>query len=374
MGEGEDNMELGFKGVISKAIFMGDGVTTSFSLTGMTFDRNLQLFVYKKNTTVNPIIVDKQYLSVHYSLTGDPAATINFFAPPLATDEITVEADDRLFPKAVEDHVIGWDHTATELENKNINPQIWDETFRGPQGYPGPQGPIGMQGPQGPAGINGTNGVYDSSNLATQAAAELGSDNASLMTPLRVMESLQFNLPLLLASNSTFANLLVDFADHVLANDAKFVALDAQISDLQNRVGILESLSDDSWIVGSHFCGNGATGQIDGDGSNNGRPLSFDGDSTNAVWLLLDIQRKDDLELRIATIELVMHFINGAWMIEEIKSTNMEENNHGMSFTVTDLGNNVGIVTYTSDFMSGGNYDGSFSKIRYISRRIQVDL
>lgn len=84
--------------------------------------------------------------------------------------------------------------------------------------------------------------------------------------------------------------------------------------------------------------------------------LTFDGDTYSSVSVTYEIDRSDNTpDVRFTSGIIYLQFRNGAWRAE--RGLNVGDAD-GVTFDMTTDGNNVGVVRYTTDNMTGGAYSG----------------
>ena len=225
------------------------------------------------------------------------------------------------------------------------------------QGEQGEQGPKGDQGPVGPAGANGANGANGAdgadgvfAEIASQLEAETGTDNVKGMTPLRVQQSIDFNL------QDYYTMTQVD-----TKNDSQ----DLEISQLKQRMTTVENNLEVNQFDGKQRIKNneavpeellGRDADVAEEGFGDQFWLNANGAEFARINCL--IKRRDDLEERFVNVTLVMHYISGVWYIGRESTVVLNDGEpDGLVFSV-DTNGAVGTVRYTSDNMAGGNYEG----------------
>ena len=216
----------------------------------------------------------------------------------------------------------------------------------GPQGPIGVAGPTGATGPTGPAGADGADGADGVfSEIATQVEAEEGTNNTKGMTPLRVKQALDEQVP-------GFLEDLEDFED-----EARF-----DITDLKNRVTNLESFAEFAVgkFSGSQRIVNNQSSPIALlGGQGNGRGAAFLRSSVGSQFakVYVQISRKMGTGLanvRFSSFDLIMQFVDGQWYIGREGTTQLvySLDLDGITLSV-ETSSGIGQLFYVSDEMTG---------------------
>lgn len=236
-----------------------------------------------------------------------------------------------------------------------------DQGDKGEKGDTGATGAAGAQGSQGP---NGSDGIF--SEIASQAEAEAGVDNTKGMTPIRVKNAIDAQV------GNLRDTLFPALANTVAANTTN-------ISLLANKVSQLEATSQVSRASGSQRLLNdqgSAVAILGSDAPGNsgaGNKLQLNPVGATSANVIVEIFRKDDAEQRFVRVELELHFISGTWYLGTKNIITLIGEDSGVDFEVSQDGDNVAQISYTSDNMIGGNYD-SASYLRFIIEEIPATL
>jgi len=259
-------------------------------------------------------------------------------------------------------------HTSGTFNTDWLVNSYW-EVLSGPQGETGATGSqgatgnTGATGPTGPAGADGSDGADGIfSQIASSGEAITGSDNTKGMTPLRTVEAIDAQVDL-----TTLASNRSQIADNV-----------SDISTLQSRVTALEAINPENYgrFVGQQVCLNNQSTPVSllglnksGDAQNKGFALARSGDGTEFARVQIYIKRETSTARRFSSLVLVMHLVNGTWLIgrEDTMQLDLSLDVDGVTFSVQTSGvDNYGQVYYTSDNMSGtGHDDGDQSLISW---------
>lgn len=262
--------------------------------------------------------------------------------------------------RALEAHTSGGDFNTDLVANK------WEliktqgiEGARGPTGFTGATGAKGDTGAQGPAGADG---VF--SAIATQLEAEAGTENTKGMTALRTKQAIDEQVGELRDT---------DFP----ALQSRVTTAENNIAILTNKVSKLEAKSQVSRASGSQRMLNNQSvavalvGEDSSDGA--GDRLELNPVGATSAQIVVEIYRKDDAEERFVRAFLELHFIGGTWYLGTKNIITLQGGDSGVNFEVSQDGNDVAQVSYTSDNMVGGNY-ASASYIRYLIEEIPATL
>ena len=227
---------------------------------------------------------------------------------------------------------------------------LWEEIViqgtqgqTGDQGASGPTGAAGSNGSQGPTGAAGANGIF--SAIASQGEAEAGTDNTKGMTPLRVAEAIA-----------------VTVIPSEAALQASIVALDGRVDDVEARMAVVENGTDLTFASGQQRVNNNQAAPQDILGvdlpteAGKGNRFELNPVGAKSAIVRVEIYREDDAEIRFTIAELELHFVNGTWLIGRFKTLVLAGGDDGLTFDVTQDGNDVATVNYISDNMVGGNY------------------
>ena len=263
--------------------------------------------------------------------------------------------EDKLY-RATADHTSNsW---ATDWGNG-----LWEEIFirgatgaQGPQGIKGDKGDTGATGSQGSTGAAGADGIF--SEIASEAEAEAGVNNTKGMTPLRVKDAIETQVPNLTA--------ITDIESDVSS-------LQSSVSNHNGRIVALEAVSPLNRSYGQQRLNNNQAValDIDADPGEGGIGNSFELDASGATSARVEVEiyRKDDAETRFVQVILLMQYIEGTWYIARESTTVLVGNFDGVEFTVSQVGD-VGQIQYTTDNMAGGNYSND-SYVRYMIQELR---
>jgi len=381
--------------------YAGDGAIVDFALNfAYKSGEVTNIKVIKRDTTASPPTETAQTAPTHWAFDNatDPTK-ITYAVAPLATDEIliyretvinqetnfptadqlTEDQTDRLtlmlqevnakldrallapissdnlptaLPEPEDGLYLGWN--GTDLENLTA---VAGAT--GPTGATGPAGAMGTTGNTGATGAAGTNGGDGEDGLitaiASQGEAEAGTNNTKAMTPLRTEQAI--------------ANRLLTYYTQPLI-DAAQLAQDALIVDARQRIQVVEDNLDINQFSGTQAIQNAeATGialegaeALSAEAPNYGDPLSRNNTGTTFARIVCLVNRVDDAETRFVQVTIVMHYIGSTWFVGRESTVVLNDGNpDGLVFTVATDGNGVGLVSYTSDNMAGGNESGTIT-------------
>lgn len=226
---------------------------------------------------------------------------------------------------------------------------------RGRRGERGEKGEDGAAGPAGAAGTNGTDGADGIfSAIADQAEAEAGTDNVKGMSSLRVAQAIEAQF----TSTAGYTTL----SNAITANDS-------DISDLSGRVTQLEATTDKVFDRGEQALLNNQSAAVDLT-ADSGDALAYNAAGASSVEVDLEIYRKDDAETRFSRMKFELHYVDSTWYIVIVRNTDAVGNNpHGIELVLDQTGTEVQ-VQYTSDNMTGGNYDSN-SYLRWQARELK---
>lgn len=227
-----------------------------------------------------------------------------------------------------------------------------DQGVQGDQGTPGDQGQQGIQGIPGANGAPGNDGIF--SAIASQAEAQAGTDNTKGMTPLRVKNAIDTLAPSIAS---------------VTALQTAVASLQTQYAMIVTRLNILESAFDIKRVVGRQRINNNQVvpqiiqgGLLPGE-DGRGNVLELDESGARSARVHIEIMRKTDLETRFVSVLLLLHCVDGVWVIERESTAAILGNLEGVTLSIDQVGD-VGRVAYVSDNMPGV-YDNDESYIAY---------
>ena len=254
---------------------------------------------------------------------------------------------------------LGWDGTALA----NLSAVAGPTGATGATGPQGPKGDTGATGPQGDPGVDGADGndgVF--SEIANQTEAETGTNNTKGMSPLRTKQAIDNALT---SYTTTSAQNSIDSAQNAL------------ISDARNRLQVVENNLNVNQFSGKQNLANNESVGIALEGTDAdvaefgyGDPMSRSSVGTNYAEIKCLIRREDDSETRLVAVTLLIYYFSGTWYVGRKSTTVLNDGNpDGVTFTIATDGSGVGLVSYTTDNMSGGNYSGD---ILWIGQEIPV--
>ena len=223
----------------------------------------------------------------------------------------------------------------------------------GPKGIKGDKGDTGSQGVAGANGSAGAAGIF--SAIASQAEAETGTDNTKGMTPLRVKQAIDKFVPL---------------TTQVAANKTQSATNKTDISGHNGRIQALESNVPIGRATGHQRINDNqvATVAIEGKDSSGqggqGNTLQLNPTGATSARIEVEIQRKTDLEFLFSSVVLLLQYVNGTWFLARETTTVLSGDPDGVTFSVTQDGDNVAQIHYTSTNLAGV-YDAVNSFVRY---------
>ena len=388
--------------------YIGDGANKDFQLPFAYLSGELtNIKVILRDNSVSPATETLQTAPTHWSFDDltDPTK-VTFITAPAATEEVLVyretpinqetnfptadalteaqfdrcvlmiqEVDTKtsrallvprsadgiplVLPEAENGKFLGWDADII----KNLDGPTGATGATGAKGDTGDTGATGATGAQGAAGSNGGNGndgIF--TEIANQGEAEAGANNTKGMTPLRVKESIDFNL------TDYYTKTEIDTSQGVQ---------DDRLSDLTGRMITVENNLEINQFSGGQAIQNDETVGIELAGKLSniteapryGDNLARNNTGTHFARVTCLVSRKDDAETRFVQVTLVMHFIDGLWYIGRESTVVLNDGEpDGLIFTIATDGFGVGQVSYTSSDMVGGNHIG---KIDWLGKEIQ---
>jgi len=343
------------------------------------------------NTPYNPSAVENQLDRLTYQSQEQDSriAELEAGAPSSPTPSSAVIPDWVGLTDYLEDQVVidpssnklyraTSDHTSTGSFNTDyVVSGLWELVpttgLKGDKGDKGDQGNVGSQGIQGipgSDGADGSDGIF--SEIASQAEAEAGVDNTKGMSPLRVKQAIDAQVPNL----SAITDIEADVSDN--ADD---------IQDLKNRVTYLETYAQ--YAIGK-FAGSqklinnqaipvallGRFNPTPSDGR--GDKFLRDGDGAEFAEVLVQIRRKNDVSNRFSTFPLTMQYIEGTWYIgrraTDQLDTSLDLDGVVLSI-VTDGLTHEGQVYYTTDNMVGDDPTHfALSEIKWYGQEIPIGV
>lgn len=257
-------------------------------------------------------------------------------------------------------------HTSGGDFNTDLVASKWElvktqgtQGLTGPQGATGATGSTGAKGDQGPAG---SDGVF--SEIANQAEAEAGVNNTKGMSPLGTKQAINDQVGTL--RDTDFPALVT-----------RVTSAEESIAVLNNKVSKLEGASQVSRATGSQRVLNNQSTAVPIIGKDSsvgaGERLELNPVGATSAQVMVEIYRKDDAEERFVRASLELHYISGTWYLGTKNIITLQGEDSGVNFEVSQDGDNVAQVSYTSDDMVGGNYD-SASYLRYLIEEIPATL
>lgn len=268
-------------------------------------------------------------------------------------DEVVLYDDgvSKRFYRCLSDHTSGT--FATDLLANN-----WEEIViigrkgdQGEKGLKGDKGDTGATGATGATGPAGADGIF--SAIASLAETLAGTDNTKGITPLR----LQSKITDALSAYTTTTNI-----------DSKNTSQDAEISNAKQRITTLENVNGINQFSGKQRLQNNVATvdkvALQGKDADTaelgyGLPMQRDKDGTEFARITCLVKRRDDTETRFVQVTLVMHYISGTWYIGRENTVVLNGGNpDGVTFSIDTDGDGVGLVSYETDNMAGGNYSG----------------
>jgi hypothetical protein len=235
---------------------------------------------------------------------------------------------------------------------------------QGVTGATGAAGATGATGAQGSAGAAGANGIF--SEIASQAEAEAGAENTKGMTSLRVKNAIDAQVGALRDTNFP-------------ALASRVTTAEGLIASISNRLTQVEGTSQVSRATGSQRLLNNQTSPVallgkDAPGNSGaGNKLQLNPAGATSAQVVVELFRKDDLEVRATRMYLELHYIEGTWYLGIKNIVTLIGEDTGVVFSVTQDGDDVAQISYESDDMAGGNYSSS-SYIRYMIEEIPATL
>lgn len=266
---------------------------------------------------------------------------------------------DKEIPDPVDGKYLGW--SGTDLVNLDAAAGPTGATgATGPTGATGATGATGPQGDPGVDGADGNDGIFAA--IANETEARAGTDNTKGMSPLRVEQNFDENIQPYRTS---------------AAQDVITDAMQVDLSDARQRIQVLESGLDVNQFSGKQDLANNEVTGIALEGANAdvsqlgyGDPMSRNNTGTQFCEITCLIRRSDDSETRLVNVVLVIYYYSGQWYVGRKSTTVLNDGNpDGLTFTIATDGSGVGLVSYTSDNMAGGNYSGD---ILWIGREIPI--
>lgn len=231
----------------------------------------------------------------------------------------------------------------------------------GADGATGNTGPTGATGATGATGGDGADGVF--SEIATQGEAQAGTNNTKGMSPLRVAEAILAQVPV----------------SQITTNQTAITAANTAANELQTRVTTLESLIQQATgkFAGQQVLLNtqGAPvpliGLLNGGALDQGAGLWREQSGTHFAKVQMYVRRITDSGERFSSWDLIMQYVNGAWLIGRDATDQLDASLtfDGVTLSVATDGSGRGQVSYISDTMAGANHDDA-SIIAWLGQEI----
>lgn len=231
----------------------------------------------------------------------------------------------------------------------------------GAQGAVGNTGAGGSTGSTGADGGDGADGIF--SAIASQGEAQAGSDNTKGMSPLRVAEAITAQV-----DEAAIAQNVIDIA-----------ALQASFNTLQSRTTILEAITQQATgkFAGQQVLLNTQGSTVELLGADNGGALDMGSgldrqeSGTNYAKVIMYVRRVTTTEERFASWDLIMQYVDGAWLIGRESTNQLDEtlDLDGVTLSVATDGSGRGQVSYITDTMAGSDHDDA-SVIAWLGQEI----
>jgi len=183
---------------VVKQLYTGTGSNTTFAIP-FDFKTSAEIVVVVRDESVTPATETTQSLGVDYTLTGSPATDVEFIVAPLSTDKVLVKRSNPLtqdidyngnsqFP--AESHEDGLDkiiRVTQELDEVIDRAVKMKQTLNGfDPTVPDPDtGASVLSVNAGLTGLEWRDFTTTDAGLATQSEAEIATNNAAFLSPLR---------------------------------------------------------------------------------------------------------------------------------------------------------------------------------------------
>jgi len=409
-----------------KQIYPGDDANTTFAIPFAFIDTTV-IAVYLRVDATG--VETLQTLTTHYTLTGSGPDNVEMVTPPAATESLVIIRESPItqpdtfsagaFPaEAIEERLDKICHQVQEAAEQ------LDRTIRLAAGssssdliFPDPEALRIIQwNAAGDALENGdaldvatitaavaVNTADIATNLADIAAnaalistnsgditnnagaiaanvADIASNVADISAntiAIAAWTDLSADVAQNAADIITNAAAIVVNADAIAALDVRITDAEAAATALALRVTTLENSSDKIRSTGQQRLQNnhgpeeilGASADTAELGK--GDALWLNANGATSAKVTIEIYRKDDAEERISTITAIMQFVGSTWYFGVDSEVVLNGNPSGVDFSIDTVGD-VGTVSYTTDNMSGGNYDAVTSYIRFLMEEISI--
>lgn len=215
-----------------------------------------------------------------------------------------------------------------------------EEGARGSRGEIGAAGIDGAQGPQGIAGNDGADGFF--SEVASQAEAEVGTDNTKGMTALRVRQAIEAQVSSIIDATG-FATGLAALSQLVTQINSEVQLLKGAITTTLGRYTGRQRINQNQILP--------LDIDVSQDQDGVGSPLKFNSVGTEFVSLTFYIVRGD---VSATSFEAVAQYIRGRWWLCRKDSLLLDETLEfdGVTLSIETTGTE-GQIQYISEPVAG---------------------